>query len=183
MAAAAILVILPDHVSADEPPVEPTPLEAFAARPSVEIAFEEKVGSIEGSDAKLEVAALILNDAANPPESMRGARFALENNTGQDQAYLDEAQLGALKNELTGIQEGIPKLKTSDSAPYRVQGTGSCWRPPRRVRIMCPSYRVGPDGSGLGLGTFGGWGFSFPGHKPSEVSELIDKAMAALAAH
>ena len=161
---------------------EPTPFEAFALKPSVVIAFTQQVGTIESSDASVKISALIISDTANPSERMRGVRFTLESNAGLDHVFLDEAQLAALKGDLADIEAGIPELKANQDAPYRVQGTGSCWMPARPVRIMCPSYRVGPDWSGLTLGAYGGPGFAYPGHRPSELTELIDRAVTELQA-
>jgi hypothetical protein len=63
-----------------------------------------------------------------------------------------------------------------------VQGTGCCWRPARPLRILCPSYGIGLDGFGLWLSAYGGTGFSFPGHRPSELAMLLRTAADALAA-
>jgi len=96
---------------------------------------------------------------------------------------VDEAQLTLTKRELAGIEEGIPNLKNEDSAPYRVQGTQSCWMPDPPLRILCPDYYVGPDRSGLRLGALGGPGFEFPDRKPLELAVLIDRAIAELKQH
>jgi hypothetical protein len=106
----------------------------------------------------------------------------LESNAGQDRLYLDEAQVATAIADLTEIESGVPGLETETGAPWRVQGTGSCWRPARPLRILCPSYGVGPDGSGLRVSAYGGTGFSFPGHGPSELAMLLTKAAAALGA-
>ena len=50
------------------------------------------------------------------------------------------------------------------------------------MRILCPRYGVGPDGSGLWLSTYGGSGFAFPDHRPSELAALLKKAAGALRA-
>lgn len=162
--------------------VKPTGFESFVGRASVILEIDEPVGSIMSADAKLEVAVLVAADTANPPDRQRGLRLRFENNAGQDQVYLDEAQVAAAIEDLAGIEEGIPELKSGTDAPYRVQGTGSCWRPARPMRILCPSYGVGPDGSGLSLSAYGGNGFAFPGHRPSELALLLKKAAATLAA-
>jgi hypothetical protein len=73
-------------------------------------------------------------------------------------------------------------LEAQTGAPWRVQGTGSCWRPARPLRILCPGYGIGPDGSGLLLSAYGGSSFSFPGHRPPELASLLTKAAAALGA-
>ena len=165
----------------ERPPVEPTALESFVAKPAVVLDFAEEVGSLRSSDASVVVAAIIASDTGRPGERMQGVRFAMENNTGTAQVYLDETQLSQLIEDLTGIDEGIPELE-SGGAPYRVQGTGACWMPARPMRILCPSYRIGPDWAGMTLATFGGRGFEYPGHRPSELRAIVQEAMALLRA-
>lgn len=177
---ALLVATFPGLVSAQQAVPEPTDFEAFAAKPGVEIAFTHRVGTIESSDGGLLVDALILDDAANPPAQMRGVRLTLVSNAGQDHVYLEQAQLAAIKTDLEDIQGGIPELESGGDAPYRVQGTASCWMPARPVRILCPSYRVGPDWSGLGLGAYGGPGFAYPGHQPRELAALIELALTEL---
>lgn len=162
--------------------VEPTGFESFVTRVSVILEIDEPVGSIVSADAKLEVAALVAADTANPPDRQRGVRLRFENNAGLDQLYLDEAQVAAAIEDLALIEDGIPELKAGTGALWRVQGTGSCWRPARPMRILCPSYNVGPEGSGLSLSAYGGNSFAYPGHRPSELAQLLKKAAATLAA-
>jgi hypothetical protein len=179
---AAMLASVSGIAMAEERVVEPTTFESFVARPSVVLEIDETVGSFVSSDAKLEVALLVAADTANPPERQRGLRLRLENNAGQDRLYLDEAQVAAAIEDLAGIESGIAGLKAETGAPWRVEGTGRCWRPAHPMRILCPSYGVGPDGSGLWLSAYGGNGFAFPGHRPSTLALLLKEATAALAA-
>lgn len=144
------------------------------------VEFTQSIGTLTGTDATVEVVALVAHDTAQPGERMRGVRMTMENNTGREQVYLDDAELAAAKNELAEIEGGVAEREAEPGAPYRVQGTARCWRPERPMRILCPSYRVGPDGSGLGLGVLGGSGFSLPGRKPSELGAPIGQAAAAL---
>jgi len=180
--AVLILISIATPAFAQSSAPEPTPFEAFALKPGVVIVFTQQVGSIESSDASVKISALIISDTANPSEQMRGVRFTVASNAALDHVFLDEAQLAAMKRDLVDIEAGIPELKANQNAPYQVQGTGSCWMPPRPVRIMCPSYRVGPDWSGLTLSAYGGPDFAYPGRKPSELVELIDRAVADLQA-
>ncbi len=83
-------------------------------------------------------------------ERCAALKLSMADNSGLDQVYLDESLLAALQEDLAGIESGIPELENG-SAPYRVQGTASCWRPAHPQRILCPSYRVGPDWSGMTL--------------------------------
>jgi hypothetical protein len=48
------------------------------------------------------------------------------------------------------------------------------------MRILCPSYRIGPDWAGLTLAVYGGRGFEYPGHRSAELRSLVERAMARL---
>ncbi len=100
---------------------------------------------IECSDARVEVTALVATDVADASSRMRALKLSLADHSGFDQVYLDESLLPALQEDLAGIESGIPELEQG-SAPYRVQGTASGWRPAHPQRILCPSYRVGLTG-------------------------------------
>ena len=165
---------------AQAPAPEPTRFEAFISHPNARVRFVKHVGSIHSSDAIVRVAALIVEDIGQSASQMRGVRLALQNNTTADQVYLDEAQLTSVKKALAVIEQGIPALERGDGSPYRVQGTESCWTPDAPVRILCPDYYIGPDGSALRLRASGGPMFQFPNRRPSELIELIDRALAEL---
>lgn len=167
----------------EQRPVEPTPFEAFASKPSARVLFTQQVGSIDSSDAKVKVTVLVVDDVEQPPEKMRGVRFDLENNSARDQVYLAEAELSVVKRELGWMNDGPSPVLRGDSAPYQVEGTQSCWMPKRPLRILCPDYYVGPDHSGLRLRSYGGPLFTFPDRKPSELAALIDRATVALEKH
>jgi hypothetical protein len=177
----AIVTILHSGVAFSDTrsPSEPTALESFIAQPAVVLELVEETGSVRSSDATLVVAAVIASDTGRPGVHMQGLRFVMENNTGFDQAFLDEAQLAALLDDLSGIETGIPELESGQS-PYRVQGTGACWMPARPMRILCPSYRIGPDWAGVTLAVYGGRGFEYPDHRPAELAALIRQAIARL---
>jgi hypothetical protein len=178
--AVALLGILSNVVLAQSPAPKPTPLETYASNSGTRTLVSRDVGSLDSSDATVNVTVLVLEDSGEPASQMRGVRFDLRNNSAQDQVYLDEAQLTSVKKDLADIERGIPGLKRDDSAPYRVQGTQSCWRPYPAVRILCPAYYVGPDHSALRLGAYGTEGFAFPGRRPAELSDLIDRAIEEL---
>jgi hypothetical protein len=152
----------------------------FVTQPGVVLDFAENVGSLRSTDASVVVAAVIASDTGRPGEWMLGLRFLMKNNTGSDRAYLDETQLAALLDELSGIETGIPELQSANS-PYRVQGTGACWMPARPMRILCPSHRIGLDWAGLTLAVYGGRGFEYPERRPAELAALIRLAAARLA--
>ena len=161
--------------------VPPTDFETFATTPQVHVIFSKQVGSIESSDAKATVTALVLADEQNPPAGMRGVRLDLESNSGHEQVYLDDSQLEKVRREVHLMESGIETFAMKDTTtPYRVTGTESCWMPNPRVRILCPDYYIGPDWSGLRLRPLGSRGFEFPDHKPAELTKLFDAALTEL---
>ena len=160
---------------------EPTELEAFVARPGVAIEFSQAVGTIESSDARVEVTALVAADTADASIRMRGLKLSMTDNSALDHVYLDESLLASLQEDLAGIDGDIAELE-SGSAPYRIQGTASCWRPAHPQRILCPGYRIGPDWSGMTLGAYGSNGFAFPSRRPADLAVLIERAIEALPA-
>ena len=141
------------------------------------------IGTIESSDAKVERVELLAYESSNPPDQVRGVRITLESNGGYEQIYLERELIMSAVRDLAEIEEGIPDLKASTAAPYRVQGTASCWRPEHPIRILCASYRIGPDWSGMTLGVYGGDTFSFPEHRPVELGNLLDRALGVIALH
>lgn len=179
---AALVIALASPLAAAQEPVkpEPTALESFVARPTVVLDLAETVGMIESQDATVTVAAIVASDSASPGERMRGLRFIMANEKGAEQVYLDDAYLAQLREDLAGIEGGIPELEAGRDAPVRVQGTGACWMPSRPMRILCPSYRVGPEGSSFGLAAYGGRDFSYPGQRPAAFTALVEQAAAML---
>lgn len=177
----ALVVALTSPVASahDPTPPEPTALESFVARPTVVLELAETVGMIETIDATVTVAAIVATDTASPGERMTGLRFVMSSNKGTEQVYLDHAYLGQLREDLAGIEGGIPELEAS-KAGAGVQGTGACWMPQRPMRILCPSYRVGPEGSSFGLAAYGGLGFNYPGKRPAAFTALVEQAIAQL---
>jgi hypothetical protein len=169
--------------SSDEPsPPEPTVLESFVGRPTVVFDLVAEVGSLQSADASVAVSAVIARDTGRPGERMKGVRFVMENNLGIDLVYLDEAQLTLLMQDLAVIDGGIAGQKAEVDAPIRVEGTGACWMPARPVRILCPSYRVGPDWAGLHLAAYGGQVYIYPEQRPAALEALVKQAIALLRA-
>lgn len=177
----ALVLVTVTALAADRVP-EPTAFESFVANPNVIVEFEQWVGSLVSGDAKVNVSALAAHDTSDPAKRMRGLRLTMEDNAGSDSVHLDESQFAALKDDLASIERLQASMREQSDAPYLVAGTESCWMPARPTRILCPSYRIGPDWSGLLLAAHGGRAFEFPDRRPVELSTLIDRARAALPA-
>ena len=179
LALVAVIVVVPVASAHEQPPTAPTALESFVAQPTVVLDLAEVVGAIRSTDATVSVAAIIATNTANPGERMTGLRFDLSDNGAAERVYLDISQLPQLSEDLAGIEGGIPELEASQ-AGVSVQGTGACWMPAQPTRILCPSYRVGPEWSGMGLFAYGGRGFDYPGERPAALLALVDRALAEL---
>ena len=178
---ALVLVLVTASAPADDRVPEPTAFESFVANPNVIVEFEQWVGSIVSADAKLSVTALVAYDSADPARRMQGLRLTMEDNSGTDSVYVDDAGFAALTQDLASVDRMRATLHEESGAPYRVAGTASCWMPARPLRILCPSYRTGPDWSGLLLAAQGGNAFEYPDHEPAELAVLIGKAAQTLA--
>jgi len=176
--ACSILSLVHSAIAAKETTVAPTVFQAFAAQPSSIVTASQEIGLVDSSDAKVTITILIVEDTAAPGSQMHGVRFDLENNAGVDTVFLDRDQLASVREDLVDIEENVFRLENERGAPYNVHGTASCWRPEPAIRILCPSYRIGPDWAGFTLSAFGGWTFAFPNVNPFELRIVIDQAMA-----
>lgn len=165
----------------------PTQLEKLAADPSTVTVVDRDVGGMDSKDAFMSVAVLSLEDGTHRQNRMLGVRFDLRHETVADRVYLDETQLSLLRTEVELIDS---TWRTTQQQSRRAlapggtiaQGTASCWMPDPALRILCPSYRLGSDWSGLKVGAYGGPTFAFPDRQPRDLLELLDRAIAELAA-
>jgi hypothetical protein len=174
------LVLVASNALAGEHAPEPTAFEKFITDPNVLVDFEHWIGSLVSGDAKANVSVLAAHDTADPAKRMRGLRLTMEDNAGSDSVHLDESQFAALKDDLASVESLQASMRKESGAPYLVAGTASCWMPERPIRILCTSYRIGPDWTGLLLAAYGGRVFEFPGRSTVELATLIDQAQAAL---
>lgn len=118
--AACALVLVTATALADQRAPEPTAFEKFVANPDVIVEFEQWVGSIDSTDAKLSVTALVAHHSADPARRMRGLRLTMEDNSGTDSVYVDEAGFAALKQDLASVEQMRTTLRNESDAPYRV---------------------------------------------------------------
>src|SRR2546428_13704016 len=75
----APLVAAPGKQQQGAPPSElpPSPLEAFASRPTARVIWSKKIGSLESSEARATLTALIVEDTTSRPDVMRGLQIDL----------------------------------------------------------------------------------------------------------
>lgn len=161
-------------------PIAPTAFEAFAAQPNARVVSSKEMGSIVSSDAKMKLFALVVEVEKDAASRMKGVRLDLEDNSAYDHVYLDETQLASTRREMALMKMGMEMAVDLGDAPYRVQGTATCWMPRTPLRILCPHYRTGVDGPALGMSAYGGTVFSFPDCQPVELADLLDLAIAEL---
>jgi hypothetical protein len=179
----ALAMAAPAAAPAEPRLVAPTAFESFVADPAVIVDLEQWVGTLDSRDAKVSVTVIVAYDSAETTRRMGGVRLTMEDNGGSDSVYVEESKLAALRRDLSDVAAQRPSLKSNDlDAVWRVAGTESCWMPRQPQRILCPSYRIGPEGSGLMLAAYGGATFVFPDRQPAELTALIDRAAATLAA-
>jgi hypothetical protein len=162
-------------------PLQPTKLEAFAAKSTAQVKWSKEVGRIDEGETQAIVTALIIEDATQFPYRMRGLRIDLNNINGVDQIYLDETALVAVRNALEEIESGVDSfLKERDKTPYRYRGAAEFWRPNDRIHTLNAAYFIRPDSSGLSLSAYKNQEFRFPGHRPGELAALITRAIREL---
>jgi hypothetical protein len=182
---AMIIAFIFGNVIAEEQVVEPTAFESFVTRASVVVEVDEPVGWIVSTDSTQAIALPVARSARNSRRRNLRARLRADlanSNAGQGRMHADGAEVEAATEDVAGVEDAVSARKAEAGASWRVQGTGSCRRPARPMRIRCPSYGVEPDGSGLWLSAYGGTGFSFPGHRPAELATLLKQAAGALRA-
>ncbi len=184
--AALLLVALSGLAFGEEDCCASTPFHTFMSRPGLVFEVNRPIGSLTSDYARVEIIALAAIDPEHTGHTddtiqrMRGLKIQLQQTGSSENIYLDSAQVATLIEELAGIEDGVPALENDETAPYRVQGTASCWRPAQPFRILCPSYRVGPDWTGMALNAYGGPSYAFPGHRPAELKALLQQGLAAL---
>lgn len=163
------------------PSLKPTILEAFASQPTARVTWSKEAGRIDGTEASAVVIALIVEDAAQPPNRMRGVRIDLANRDATDQVYIEEPKIETIKKALEKIERGIDLFRTERSrTPLRYFGAEEFWQPGANVHTLNAAYYIAPDSSGLSLSAYRKQQFRFPGHYPSELAVALGRAMEEL---
>ena len=119
----------------------PSPLEAFAARPTATVVWSKLIGHLESRETRATVTTLIIEDAAAPPGTMRGLRIDLAHRLDNPRCewkyeawrimcqranaavYIEESRLPAVRN---GIQRsGTAQLRPMEFiSQYRTNAGG-----------------------------------------------------------
>jgi hypothetical protein len=172
------------------PSLQPTALEAFARQPATHVAWSNEVGRLDSREAHAIVTVLVLENAAQPHDRVRGIRIDLSSPDSKDAVYLGEETLVVYKNALDEIDRNVPgnrKMARDDLAPGGTSylGSGIFWNPDNRPRVhaLNAAYYFAPDSEGLYLSAFKDAGFRFPDQDPLQLSAAIGRAIDQLGSH
>jgi hypothetical protein len=153
------------------PPLQPTPMEAFAGQSATHLAWSKEVGRIESSDSQAVITALILQDTARPPDRMRGIRIDLSSRESKDQIYLGEETLALYKNALDVIERDSMRKRNDGTARDHLMPDGTAfvgaelfWYADKRpqVHALNAAYYFAPDSSASTLAAVRAMVSSYP---------------------
>jgi hypothetical protein len=174
----------------DARPLQPTPLEAFASQSGTQVAWSQEVGRLDSSIAHAVVSALIIEDAARPPDRMRGVRIELSDGSSKDEVYLGEETLDAYKNAMDEISQ-ITLVSRDRARAEAAQGRSNYfgarlfWYGDRRprVHVLNAANYFAPGSEGFSLSAFKDVQFRFPEQNASQFSAIIAHAIDQLKNH
>ena len=156
------------------PSLPPTPLEAFAARPTARVVWSKEIGRLDSPESRATITALVVADEAGGPREMRGVR-------------VDLAHVGATPNCDWKYEAWRIMCRRADAAIYVEQGRldavrDSLKRGAAQLRPMefISEYRMtaaGRESAGLIV-----CGYQFSGRRRGELAELFTRAAAELKA-
>jgi hypothetical protein len=162
-------VAAPGNPQATEPPTDlpPSPLEAFAARPTAKVVWSKTIGRLESRESRATILALIVEDPTSTPSVRRGLRIDLAHNLDSNcdwnypawrimcqranaAVYVEEGRLETVRH---GIERGAAEL---------------------RPREYISQFR-GSHVSGLIV-----CGYQFSDRRPQDLAALFTQAIAEL---
>jgi len=154
------------------PPLQPTPLEAFAGRPTAQVTWSKVIGRLESQESRATITALIVEDEAGGPSVMRGIRVDLAHvgrapscewkytawramcQRADAAVYIEEGRLAAVRD---GLRRGAAQLRPMEFiSQYRVNAGGRA----SAGLIIC--------------------GYQFSGRGRGDLVELFTQAMSEL---
>jgi hypothetical protein len=161
------------------PELGPSPLEAFAARPTARVVWSKTVGRLESHDARATMTALVVDDATGSPSPMRGLRIDLahgEASPGCDwkysawrimcerpdaAVYIEEAQILKVSKD---VERGAAELRPMEfiSRYEKSVNSGAGIVPLEHGLIVC--------------------GYQFSDREPKDLVALFTKGIAELKA-
>jgi hypothetical protein len=163
-------VAAPANQQKDEQPSElpPSPLEAFAARPTTTVVWSKLIGRLEGPESRATVTALIVEDATDTPRVMRGLRIDLAHIGAPpscDWKYVAWTIMCKRANAAVFVEEG-----RLEGVRNRLERGAAHLRPWEFI-----SHYTSTGSSGLIV-----CGYQFSYRRSSELAALFTGAIAAL---
>ena len=146
-------------------------MENFAERPTSQVIWSKEVGRLDSDQAHAVITALILRDATQSPQQMRGVRIDLTEGNQEDHVYTSQEHLGRLVQALDEISEGWPRYVK------RIQGqgcfgSGVFWQ--QEGHAFSASQCVLNRWEGLSVGT-GAESFRFTGVTSSRFADAFTR--------
>ena len=155
------------------PSLQPTPLEAFAGRPTAHVTWSKVIGNFESQESRATVTALVVEDNTSEPSVMRGIRIDLAHiretpscdwkywawrimcQRANAAVYVEEGRLEGVRK---GIERGAAELRPMEFiSQYRTNAQG---RTTSKGLIVC--------------------GYQFSHREPEELAEMLSRAITEL---
>jgi hypothetical protein len=169
-------IAMPGNQQQGAPPEDlpPSPLEAFATRPTAKVVWSKLIGHLESLESRATMTALIVEDTSSRPNVMRGVQIDLAHIGGAPRCdwkyrawnimcrrvnaavYVEEGRLEAVR---TGIERGAAELRPLEFISwYRTNAPGRA----SSGMIVC--------------------GYQFSDRQPDELAALFTRAIAEITA-
>jgi hypothetical protein len=161
------------------------PMEAFAHRPGVHVAWSGEEGRISTEDARATVSALVLEDSAKPAHRMRGVRVDIVGPDGADRIDMDEAAAARTVQALIDISRGAAEVEEQGHGCVRTPEFQPFdhW-PEKQYRELNVDYCVMPGSAGLRIvGRHSAFFAQFTSMKPERLTTLLQSALDRLKLH
>jgi hypothetical protein len=152
--------------------LQPTPLEAFAARPSARLTWSKLIGGLESQESRAPITAIIVEDKTSKPSVIRGIRVDLAHidaTPSCDWKYTAWRIMCKRANAAVYIEEG-----RLESVRNRVKLGSAQLRP---MEFISQYWTNAPGQASTGLIVCG---YKFSNRQPGELAELFTRAIAGL---
>lgn len=168
--------------------LEPSPMEAFAARQGVRTTWSNEVARWEQDGTRLVVSAVVLEESVPSARKVRGVKVDLssESASAKDQVYLDEQATERTRSALKEISDavaitGMPGVGGCTGAKEFWAGYSWPWNKYHELNVdFCGDSKSGVLVlHGRGKPT----PFRFPGKSPTVLGEVLATAMQELKQH